>query len=263
MLPIDDEANEGNLFQKHFEPICKFFFLIIVTTLIMSIGMYTGTQLSGYNEDNLKNPVDKSSCTCACWDGFYRGRYSRGGYKAFYFNYEKNTIAILGLILLGSHLLRLFLAEFIWKRQWLFALLIPAVYANYYGIWNIINYLNDFDMNRMLKSQIFFSVTELAATYLFAQFLKRRNPQQIPSWWLYLLLSISFLHIQLASGELNFDRMQRNILLILPDFINVIWTTILLINYPHFRPDSKTIGIWIGVTIALWLFYHVFCPFRE
>jgi hypothetical protein len=149
------------------------------------------------------------------------------------------------------------------KQERILLLLIPSIYSNFYGIWSIMNYINDQDYNRMLKSQIYFSITELIATYLFYQCLIIKNKMQIPLWFIYLLCTISFLHIILSFGELNADRIARNFVLILSDLISLTWIAIMLVKNYQLRPNRRTVYIWLFVALCLWLFYHIFCPFRE
>ena len=84
--------------------------------------------------------------------------------KHFYFNYEKQTIVVLGILLFYSELLRKILVRMVIEQHFRLALLTPSIYSNFYGIWALINYINDHDYTRMLRSQAFFSATELVAT---------------------------------------------------------------------------------------------------
>jgi hypothetical protein len=253
-------VNEKECYPQ-FKSIILYLCSTIVATLIISIGLVTSTQVSGYHLQNVYFSVDKNSCTCDCWDGFFRGVHSRGGYKTFYFNYEQQTMILLCILLFYGELLRQILLNILLKRRAI--LLIPSIYSNFYGVWSIINYLNDHDYYRMLKSQIYFSVTELIASYLFYQCLIIKNKTQIPSWIVYLLSTISFLHIILAFGELNTDRIARNIVLILSDLISLGWVIMMFVKKYQLRPNRRTIYKWLFVALCLWLFYHVFCPFLE
>ncbi|CAF0770428.1 unnamed protein product [Rotaria sordida] len=254
---------DKNQFYSQIQSVIIHILSTMFTTLIISIGLVISTQISGYHLQNVYFSVNKNDCTCNCWDGFFRGKYSRGGYKIFYFNYEKHIIILLSIILFYSELLRQFLLKIIIKKNFILLLLIPSIYSNFYGIWTIINYLNDRDYYRMLKSQIFFSLTELIITYIFYQCLIIKNKIQIPIWSIYLLFIISFLHIILAFGELNFDQFVRNITLILSDLINLIWIIIKFIQYPQLRPNIRTIYIWLFIALCLWSFYYIVCQFRE
>ena len=234
---------------------------ILVATLIIAIGLVTSTQISGYHLQNVYFSVNKQACTCDCWDGFFRGIHSRGGYKLFYFNYEPTIIIILFILLFYADLFRHILINMISHRR-LF-LLIPSIYSNFYGIWSIINYLNDRDYDRMLKSQMYFSLTELIAGYIFYQWLMRRYENELPIWTIYLLGIISFLHIFLAFGELNIDRLGRNFLLIFSDLLHLLWLGLQFQKNPRYRPNRRQIVLWSLITISLWLFYQIVSPFLE
>ena len=258
MLEIDQYS-----FYFLVQSIIFYILSIIFSTLIISIGLVTSTQMTGYNEHNIRFPVNKTSCTCDCWDGFFRGIYGRGGYKIFYFNYEKQTIIILCILLFYSELLRKYLFNLIIEKRIILVVLIPSIYSNFYGIWSIINYINDGDYYRMLKSQIFFSLTELLSTYILYHWLIKKDNIRMPLSSIYFLLTISCLHIILAFGELNFDRFGRNFALVSSDFISLVYVIIMFRENNKLRPNMPTIYIWLFVALCLCLFYHFFCPFRE
>lgn len=243
--------------------ILLFVFTCCLTSFIICMGLFGSTEISGYNLQNLYQPVNRSSCTCDCWDGFYRGPYGRGGYKTFYFNYDKQMILIFGLVYFYSELLRQYLLKFIEKRSILFLITIPSAYANFYGIWSIINYLNDQDYDRMLKSQTFFSVTELLCAFLLLQLVASSDFYSTRPSILFFLALISSVHIVLALNELNLAFFQRNFFLILPDFIQLILVSLVLKNNPRRRPSQRTIFQFLLSAILLYVFYRKFCPFRE
>ncbi|CAF1110985.1 unnamed protein product [Adineta ricciae] len=258
LLSVDEHPIYSQL-----KSIAYFILSVIAAGLVISIGLVTSTQISGYHLQNMYFPVQKNNCQCDCWDGFFRGKYSRGGYKTFYFNYERQMITILCVVLFYAELLRHVLLNLVLRKQLLLVLFIPSLYSNFYGIWSIINYLNDHDYQRMLKSQIYFSITELIASYIFYQCLSSQNKLHIPSSFIYLLCTIASLHILLAFGELNADQLARNIGLILSDIISLTWTGVLLMKNTKLRPNKRALYIWVCVAFCLWLFYHMFCPFRE
>lgn len=254
---------DKNPFYSQIKSIVLYLLSTIAVTLIISIGLVASTQISGYHLQNMYFPVQKDKCTCDCWDGFFRGVYGRGGYKFFYFNYEKQTIIIFSIIIFYCEIFRQTLLNMFLKRQINLILLIPSIYANFYGAWSIINYVNDQDYDRMLKSQIFFSITELITGYIFYQCLLIRNKNEISLWNIYILSTISSLHIILALRELNFEQFGRNFTLMLSDFINLIWIGRILIKNPRLRPNRQRISIWFIVLLCLWLFYQIVCQYRE
>ena len=264
MFPLPSSFIPENISVFPISLILTFCWSIIVTTLIITVGLYLGTQLSGYHSDNLKSPVNRTSCTCNCWDGFYRGIHARGGYKIFYINYEFQTIILIGIFLFYAELLRNFLVQLIANKQFITLLLIPAIYSNFYGTWNLINYLNDHDYHRMLPSQLFFSITELLANYIFYRYLlMNKTDLSISPWCIYLVSIICSIHILLAVKELNIELMRRNIFLLIPDFITLTWVIIVISKNNELLPNKRTAGIWLGVGGLILLFYYTICPFRE
>ena len=124
--------------------------------------------------------------------------------------------------------------------------LLISIYSNYYGIWNIINYLNDKDY-RMLKSQIFFSLSELIPSSLYFEYLNRfdlksNKFQSITLSVIYPILSVSILHIYLglferllwgffASKYADANRNRpRDILLIINDVCGIIFSIYYMIK---------------------------------
>ena len=263
MNGLSDERPQSNSVRSYMKSIAIYCFSSMAATIVISLGLYISTQLSGYNLENMYHSVDRKKCSCDCWDGYFRGIHSRGGYKTFYFNYEKQTILILGLLLFTSELLRKILLDMIQRRHITCILLIPSIYSSFYGTWCIINYLNDHDYNRMLRSQTFFWMTELITTHLFSQCLNAKNPSKIPSWWIYVLSAIASLHLFLALEELDAERMSRNVFIILSDLTVLIWMIVMRIRtYPQ-RPENRSICIWVSLTFTLWLLYRLFFSFRE
>ena len=241
-----------SIFRVNFVKISTFLISTLLTTLIISIGLVISTEISGYNQQTLNNPVDKENCDCDCWDGFYRGQHPRRSqntmYKPFYVNYDKQIIIILFIFLLYAQLLKEILVKlirlliqkcnnYIYYRSLKCELahdniklnkfkeisysneslkfnnirygclinLIICAYSNYYGIWSVINYLNDRDY-RMIRSQLFFSITELIPSYIYFEYLDRydlnfSNYKPISLPVIYPIFCISFLHIYLAVFE--------------------------------------------------------------
>jgi hypothetical protein len=260
---ISNNHESNTWFSFQAQSIVIYCLSIISVTCIISLGLYTSTQISGYHIDALNQPVNRSTCVCDCWDGYFRGRHGRTGYKTFYFNYEQQTIVILGIVLFYSELLRRYILNFIFHRHYALCLVIPSIYSNFYGAWSIMNYLNDHDYHRMLKSQTFFSVTELIATYIFTQCLMMKAFRYVPISYLISLSSIACLHIFLARNELHFQHLWRNTGLLLSDVIALLWLIHGLIRYHRFRLDQQIIGIWCTLTCSLAIFYYCVCPFRE
>jgi hypothetical protein len=260
--PYSFVVENASLF--HIQSILTYCWSTLATTLIITLGLFMGTQLSGYHPQNLKLPVNRTSCTCDCWDGFFRGIHPRDGYKTFYINYELQTIVLMGLFLFYAELLRSFLVKLISRRRIVTLLLLPAIYSNFYGTWNLINYLNDHDYHKLLPSQIYFSITELVTNYIFYRCLLRtKTDTPIPQWCIYLVATICSIHVLLAVGELNIQLVLRNIALLVPDLISLTWVTILIARDHELRPDRRYACIWLFISLFILMFYYIVCPFRE
>ena len=249
----------------HFQSILTYCWSTIAATLIITLGLFISTQMSGYYPENLNSPVNRTTCTCDCWDGFFRGIHHRGGYKTFYINYEVQTIVLIGLFLFYAELLRNFLVKIvIHQRLTMLLLLLPAIYSNFYGTWNIINYLNDHDYHRMLPSQVFFSITELIANYIFYRCLLINNVNTpIPPWCVYLIGTICSVHTLLAVKELNIQLIYRNMGILIPDLICLLWVSSRLRRDYQLRSDTRSICIWLLVGCSILLFYYIVCPYRD
>ena len=215
-FPIEFIYAQHWFFFLHFHSILTYCWSTMVTTLIITLGIFIGTQLSANYPRNVEIPVTWTTCTCDCWDGFLRGVHSRGGYKTFYINYALQTIILIGLFLFYAELLRHFLVQTVVNKR-------PAIYSNYCGIWAIINYLNDHDYHRMLPSQLFFSITELIANYIFYRCLLRtKTNASIPRWCIYLVATICSVHTLLSAKELNIQWIHRNMGILAPDLISLL-----------------------------------------
>ena len=302
------------IFKANAFKIVTFILSTLLTVMVIAIGLVISTELTGYNEYNTQNPIDKKSCKCSCWDGFYRGVHAREShdtlYKAFYFNYDKQLILILFGFLLYAQCLKEILVKLIKSfiqifhpseypnkniRYGVLINLIISAYSNFYGIWLIINYLNDRDY-RMIRSQMFFSLTELLPSYLFFQYLNKFDLdtkvfKPISLSIVYPILFISCLHIYLASferilwgfftsnhGDANRNKL-RDILLILNDIGAILFSIYyvrktkrdyvsqpltsmssnenVIIGHGHFY----YIKYWFIMTLILYIFYYLFCSF--
>ena len=139
-----------NAMRFNYSNVIHYVTTYVSVSLIIVGGLYLSTTISGYNQFSLDNPVDKRSCDCSCWDGFYRGIHGRGsGYKAFYFNYDPHWVFILLLFLLFSYLLFQIMAKTV-------QLLI------YESTWILIKVIE-----WLFKRQVsFFSTTEIDTRYL-------------------------------------------------------------------------------------------------
>ena len=302
------------IFIVNLNNITLFAFTSLLTALIISFSLIISTKISGYNQEALNNPVNPKTCTCDCWDGFFRGihgKVSTGGfYKMFYFNFNPITIVILFIFLTYAQLLKEVLTKivkllfhdckqsrflksfsktdkFLCLRYGFLINLLIAIYSNYYGIWNIINYLNDQDY-RMIKSQLFFSISELIPGYLYFKCLNRfdlnsGNHNKITLQIVYPILVISILHIYLAiceqilwgfftSNVVEASRNKlRDILLIINDVSGILLSIFYIIKIKKENMISKNnlsqyghlyyLKHWIFIFIFFYIFYKKYCTF--
>ena len=180
--------------------------------------------------------------------------------------------------------------------------LIICSYSNYYGIWCVINYLNDRDY-RMIRSQLFFSITELIPSYIYFEYLDRYDlnfytHKPISLSVIYPVLFISFLHIYIAVFEkilwgfftsthkdANRNKI-RDLFLVLNDISAILFSVYHLIkiskknyfensinNVTNTNNTSKIIlkryvdknhlKLWILFILFLYTFYYMFCSFEN
>ncbi|KAI9021867.1 hypothetical protein DFJ74DRAFT_706772 [Hyaloraphidium curvatum] len=122
------------------------------------------------NRGNLRQ-VDRKTCTCSCWDGGFTQHGESP--RSIYFNLEPSVLAVgqwyLAYSVLAALALRRML-EAAWARclrpDFAFAFA-ATVYPSFYCLWMKFNYLG-LDYSKLWWSQLFFSLTELAAQALLA-----------------------------------------------------------------------------------------------
>lgn len=163
----------------------------------------------------------------------------------------------MGIFLFYAELLRNLLVKVVASRRPITLLLLPAIYSNFYGTWNIINYLSDHDYHRMLPSQIYFSITELVANYIFYRcLLVTKADASIPPSFIYLVATICSVHLLLAAGELNIKLVRRNISLLIPDLISLSWVAILMTRNHEIRPNRDNAITWLFIGFGILVFYY-------
>jgi hypothetical protein len=213
-------------------------------------------------------------------------------YKSVYLNYDYQTTIILFIFLVYGQFLKEILTKVITecyrrprnlRADFLICLSI-SVYSHFYGFWMLINYINDRD-NRMLSSQIFFSLSELIPSYLYYKYLNRfenttREIKPIKLSVIYPILFISVLHIYIASLErllwgffvtkfedANRSRL-RDFCLILNDLSGIILAIYWLFkenkDKKHNLKDHLFyIKSWTIICLFLYFFYYFFCSFEH
>ncbi|RNA14958.1 hypothetical protein BpHYR1_047533 [Brachionus plicatilis] len=163
-------------------------FSIASACSIISLILVTTTNIIGYNEVNLKHPVNESNCSCNCWDGFYRGKYARKSkgteYKYFYFNYKQETLIIFMIALFYTDLLVNLIKKSLnhmvsqlvsGKKSLRWPVLIVLsvnVYSNFWYGWNLINFINDQDKRFFHEISVLISV-ELLMNFFYYKSLDR------------------------------------------------------------------------------------------
>lgn len=188
-------------------------------------------------------------CSCDCWDGNFRGHHNRGGYKAFYFNYEFETlysaiVFAIGICLFKDYVQRLCTLSM--KRAIrtpCFIGTIALIQPIWYGSWVIVNYYNEFIYKStshsgyfagMYRAQIFFLLTEVIVAFIFA--LNMDSTRIVHEESMFLALFFSIMHILLAvrekvlwgliwPGESNVG---RDVLFVSTDLISILCSSIIL-----------------------------------
>jgi hypothetical protein len=112
-------------------------------------------------------PVDRDHCTCSCWDGLFKGPYAPGAGLSVYFNISFDTLCML----LWAHIYCCLLQRLVWRiasltldgrLRWTpIPVLLVSVYSHIYGGWCVWNYINEPQYRHMLRSQLFFCISEL------------------------------------------------------------------------------------------------------
>jgi len=158
-------------------------------------------------------PINPATCgteyptNCACWDGKAKGSYAKGGYKSVYMNYDRSTAWLILWTLLFSNMLIKFIERclaLLFCRQLRYQSLAVFCFCAtsvFYGWGCVFNYINDREYS-MLRSQIFFTLTELVPALCLALLCDARK--RAPPAVLYASIYISLSHIALALAEQGF-----------------------------------------------------------
>eukprot|EP00878_Enallax_costatus_P013229 GHUV01013830.1.p2 GENE.GHUV01013830.1~~GHUV01013830.1.p2 ORF type:complete len:172 (+),score=29.39 GHUV01013830.1:1670-2185(+) len=148
-----------------------------------------------------------------------------------------------------------------------YAALVPALFAFYpmfYGAWCVWNYYND-GFHTMLRSQLFFQVTELLSAYFIYQLLDKQSHKTLPALIATLGLAISTAHVVIALKEgvlwgLFWPGAHtvngRDVMLMAGDFTCLLFFGRLLHSYRLKPRDRRQLLPWgLGVTIVLVVLY--------
>jgi magnesium-transporting ATPase (P-type) len=157
-----------------------------------------------------KPTVDRTRCSCDCFDTIFRGRYEwpPSSYKHVYFNCTRNTlliwlVAALGIIALYESIRRI--VSLIRTKNInlsMLALFVASIYPHYYGWWGLFSYLNE-DYYPQWYHQWFFSITEALSTAVVLQLSDKRNV--IQPWQLLVILCINMIHVIIGSLDQFID----------------------------------------------------------
>ncbi|XP_041348737.1 uncharacterized protein LOC121368171 isoform X2 [Gigantopelta aegis] len=200
-----------------------------------------------------KPPIDRSGCTCSCFDTVFRGRYENPGpvtYKHVYFNATSETFKIWGFTVVFvllcyesiKYLVSLFRRGLV--RWSMFALYLINIYPHYYSWWSFFSYYNE-AFYTYFKHHMFFTLTEVIATAIVLNLCNSSN--DISSWKISTITTINLVHI-MVSGSDQFIRHvwhghgtafqnTRNVALMVPDVLHIIIPVVVFLRW------SKAKGI--------------------
>ncbi|XP_025107411.1 uncharacterized protein LOC112572096 [Pomacea canaliculata] len=199
-----------------------------------------------------KPPVDRSTCSCSCFDTVFRGSYENPGnvgYKHLYFNTTANMakmwlLTVVFLLLFYESLRYLYK---LWQRscsvRWGFLLLyVIQLYPHYYSWWSFLMYYNE-EVYSFFTHHFVFMVTELLSTVIVLVLANAKNPlnhRQIG------VVGIGLTHVLVAGldqfvahlirGQGKAFQNARNIGLMVPDLVHVIIPS--LYYYRHMRSTN-------------------------
>lgn len=187
--------------------------------------------------------VDKDTCTCTCWDGRYKGPYSREGYRHIYWNYEWPTFFLFSMtityIFLAQRGIETALHALIHGTGWRWAAVIGALaglYPNIYSFFNHWNFINE-RYFVLTAHQTFFTLSELFVTMGFVFLLDKSK--SLRDWILWMIVTVATTHILVSSldqgiahiifreGSIFF--LPRDIALLLSDVISLVSASVMLV----------------------------------
>ncbi|XP_036367295.1 uncharacterized protein LOC115222212 isoform X1 [Octopus sinensis] len=155
-----------------------------------------------------KAPVDRSGCTCSCFDTVFRGAYENQGivlYKHIYFNATSQTFGVwiftVFFVAITYESLK-YIYNLLFPRlhvRWvMFGLFAINIYPHYYSWWSIFNYFNE-DFYPYFYHHIYFMVTEMVVTALVLNMCDSRNSVTFKK--IFFILCISTIHILLSGMD--------------------------------------------------------------
>lgn len=238
-------------------PSIGLLWLIVVIFFPLGIGVSLRDVQGSTESSTVPNP-----CTCECWDGLFKGPYSRGGYKSVYFNLDWGTGALLFVLLVYAHLSEALLSFFLRMKfgNWaMVSCLLATIFPNFYGFWMTFNYVND-RFYKFWWTQLYFTVSELwlgVASYNLAQV---GAVQSV--FTLEMMASMSFCHIVLSGAAQGFSHIflgergqtTRDIFFGVGDIVILMISSKCLLKHPVFNPRQSLVRIATVATFLTTLF---------
>uniref|UniRef100_T1J3S7 Uncharacterized protein n=1 Tax=Strigamia maritima TaxID=126957 RepID=T1J3S7_STRMM len=181
-------------------------------------------------------PVNKTTCTCNCWDSTFKSNYEAGTprYKHVYFNITSNSLKMWAVTILAI----LLFYETIRKtchlmserrlRRSMLVLFVASIYPHYYSWWSFFNFWND-EYQHQWSHQLLFSITECVSTYFVVHLLDLK--ESTTPWKLMVVLSVATAHCltslrdqfgyNVIRGEGELHQVLRDVGFMLPDLLCV------------------------------------------
>ncbi|XP_050403665.1 uncharacterized protein LOC126819581 [Patella vulgata] len=185
-----------------------------------------------------KPPIDRSSCTCSCFDTIFRGRYEAPGavsYKHVYFNATKETFKIwiftvLFVLMTYESIKYLYKLCRVGKvRKTMFVLYLANIYPHYYSWWSFFSYYNE-EIFQFYSNHFYFMMTEIIVTVVVLNLCNAES--EIASWKILLIITINSMHIMISlsnqfithviHGRGQQFQNARNIGLMIPDVLHIL-----------------------------------------
>ncbi|KAL0482948.1 hypothetical protein AKO1_014874 [Acrasis kona] len=166
-LPIPEKKYEKTFSSSEYLPLAAgLSFVLIFTFCALALPVLLSNDWKEICERTGTCYPDKSQCDCKCFDGINKRGYGRGGYKYIYYNSEKITFIIFGIvatyIILAyksiEYLTKLLLSNRL--NFYAFIAFAATVFPNFYAANMHFNYFND-NIHHLHLHQLYFSVTEL------------------------------------------------------------------------------------------------------
>ncbi|XP_029648224.1 uncharacterized protein LOC115222213 [Octopus sinensis] len=155
-----------------------------------------------------KIPVDRSTCTCSCFDTIFRGSYEGQKnirYKHIYFNSTQETYAVW-IITLFFVLITYESIKYIYNtlfpqlhvRLEMLFLFAINIYPHYYSWWCLFSYINE-GFYLYFSHHTFFIITELIVSAFVLNMCDSRNPVTFKK--IFFILCICSTHILVNGAD--------------------------------------------------------------